>query len=122
MARRLISAADIEAWWQALPIGRANALLAHDLAVKLGWLDANAQNDKEIEAAKRRVRLAAQKAAKERRLFASDDKGYWRPLDEDLPRLRRVADRYIAMGTRTLARGRELEAAIVAHLHQGRLV
>lgn len=122
MARRLVNSSDIEAWWNALPVGRVNALLAYDLAIKLGWLDPNAQNDKEIEAAKRRVRLAAQKAAKERRLFATDDKGYWRPLDEDMARLRRVADRYIAMGTRTLARGRELEAAIVAHLHQGRLV
>lgn len=122
MARRLVSSADIEAWWQALPVGRVNALLAHDLAVELGWLDAFTTNDKAIEAAKRRVRLAAQRAAKERRLFASDDKGYWRPSDEDLPRLQRVAARYISMGSRTLARGRELEAAIVAHLHQGRLV
>ncbi len=122
MARRLISASDVEAFWQALPVGRDHALKGHDLAVRLGWLEIGVVNDIAIEAAKRRVRLAAERAAKERKLFASDDVGYWRPAPEDMERLRRVAARYVAMGTRTIARGRELEAAINAHLHQGRLL
>lgn len=122
--RRRSSDEDLEAFWQSLPVGRAQAKLARDIAIELGWfqLDVDDSEDLAVEAAKRRVRLAAERAAGERRLFASDDAGYWRPATEDMERLRQVAARYVAMGTRTLARGRELEAAINAHLHQGRLL
>ncbi len=57
--RRRSSDEDLEAFWQSLPVGRAQAKLARDIAIELGWfqLDVDDSEDLAVEAAKRRVRL-----------------------------------------------------------------
>lgn len=117
-----LTEAEIMRVYAALPVGAKNAMLGRDLAIQLGWLTEDVRDDRAIETAKRRLRRAVQWLIDRHYLVCSDNAGYYRPDQDDAERLKRVAARYIAMGTRTLRRGRDLEIALTRSLHQGQLL
>lgn len=93
------SGAEIDAFVDALPVGRGQALTARQLAPRLGLHGANAD---------RTIRSLAEHATLQGHLLCADNGGYFRPESAD--EAAETIGRLRSQGSKMLERARTLQA------------
>jgi len=109
--------AEIERFYNAIPVGADNARTAEAIAYKLGLLTDNA-TPAQVENAKRRIRLYSQHAAKYGYVYGADNTGYFRPQPEELDKLSQTFGRRKSQVFATWEWLRQMEANVNAAMHQ----